>query len=178
MHGKPPPATGVGPGLGSILETEPPRASMLGSDAGRHLPGCASMPRQPPDETKNLDELEGTEWGPPAWDSYLVTTCHRLRKKPIGQLTVEDLRILIGQKIGLRFLVPLALEVLEREPLVAGDFYEGDLLSATLSAGRDFWTREWDWAERLRRIVARLEQVPPELSDAVREFRSAEPGTE
>jgi CDI immunity proteins len=136
------------------------------------------MAREPPDKTKNLDELEGTEWGPPTYDSYLVGTCHRLRKKPIGRLTVEDLRILIGQKIGLRFLVPLALEVLEREPLVAGDFYEGDLLSATLSAGRDFWTREWDWAEQLRRIVANLEQIPPEISEAVREFKSAVPSTE
>jgi CDI immunity proteins len=136
------------------------------------------MARQPPDKTKNLDELKGTEWGPPTYNSYLVTTCHRLRKKPIGQFTVEDLRILIGQKIGLRFLVPLALEVLERKPLVAGDFYEGDLLKATLSAGRDFWTREWDWAERLRGIVANLEQIPPQISDAVREYKSALPSTE
>jgi contact-dependent growth inhibition (CDI) system CdiI-like immunity protein len=131
------------------------------------------MSRRSPDKTKNLDELEGTDWAPPTWDSYLVTTLHRLRKKPIGRFTVEDLRILIGQKIGLRFLVPLALEVLEREPLAAGDFYECDLLKATLSAGQDFWHQEWEWAQQLRRIVATLDHIPPEISDAVREFKSA-----
>jgi hypothetical protein len=54
---------------------------------------------------QNLDTLEGDEWGPPTYDSYLVATCHRLRKKPIGAFTVEDLRILIGQDVGTLFLV-------------------------------------------------------------------------
>src|SRR5262245_38545903 len=29
---------------------------------------------------RSLDELEGVEWGPPTYNSYLVTTCHRLRE--------------------------------------------------------------------------------------------------
>jgi len=61
------------------------RRSRCVMDEPRSL--CATMARQPPDKTKNLDELEGTESRPPtyAYESYLVATCHRLRKKPIGQ---------------------------------------------------------------------------------------------
>ena len=50
------------------------------------------------------------------YDSYLVTTCHELRRKPIGTFSVEDLRIMIGQQIGVPWLLPIAVEVLEEEP--------------------------------------------------------------
>ena len=64
------------------------------------------------------DELEGNAWNPPEYEATLVTTCHRLRKVPIGQ------------QIGLLWLVPLALSVVEREPMAEGDCYPGDLLAA------------------------------------------------
>src|SRR5512135_3243362 len=88
---------------------------------------------------KSLEQLEGIELGPPAADTYLVQTIHRLRRKPIGQFTVEDLRIVIGQGSGLPFLVPIALEVLERNAFAEGDFYEGDLLKAVLCIEPAFW---------------------------------------
>jgi hypothetical protein len=69
---------------------------------------------------KTLDELEHSVVKEPPFDSHLVTTCHRLRKKPIDEFTVEELRIMIGQKIGLQHLLPVATAVLEREPLAEG----------------------------------------------------------
>ncbi len=70
---------------------------------------------------KSLQELERDGWGQPDYDSHLVQTCHRLRRVPLADFTTEDLRIMIGQKIGLLFLVPLALEKLEEDPLTEGD---------------------------------------------------------
>ena len=32
---------------------------------------------------QSLDELEGVEWGPPTYDSYLVANVHRLRRVPM-----------------------------------------------------------------------------------------------
>lgn len=61
------------------------------------------------DRSKTLQELEQSDWGEPEFDSHLVTTCHRLRRVPLDQFTVEDLRIMIGQNIGLPFLVPMAV---------------------------------------------------------------------
>ena len=75
---------------------------------------------------QTLDPLECTEWGPPDFDSGLVRRCHELRRKPIGDFSEADLRIIIGQGIGLQFLVPLALEKLEVNPLVKADYYEGN----------------------------------------------------
>jgi hypothetical protein len=88
-----------------------------------------------------LEELEGVRWGEPEFESHLVVTCHRLRKKPVDAFAVEDLRIMIGQSIGLPHLLPLA----------EGDHYPGDLLSAVLHADR---SPLLEWPELLRRIIA------------------------
>jgi hypothetical protein len=121
---------------------------------------------RPIDRTKTLDELAPPPWSEPECDSYLVTTCHRLRRKKIGEYTVEDLRITIGQGIGLRWLVPLALEALKREPLS-----EGDLLANVLRIPADFWSRELEWRDRVKAVLDDLTEIPEELNDAVDAFR-------
>ena len=92
------------------------------------------------DKSKSLQQLERDDWGEPSYNSYLVTTVHRLRRKPLTEFTVEDIRIMIGQGIGLPFLMALALKNLEQEPLAAGDLYPGDLL-ADLTSGRGIGQR-------------------------------------
>jgi CDI immunity proteins len=120
---------------------------------------------------KTLDELDPPAWGKPSYDSYLSITCHRLRKKPIGDFSVEDLRIMIGQGIGLPWLIPLALRVLERDPLSEGDFYPGDLLGSVLRVEKTFWERESESRDRLFRVLDGLDEFPKELNDAVALFR-------
>jgi hypothetical protein len=116
---------------------------------------------------KNLDELEGVVWGEPTFDSYLVTTCHRLRTKPVDDFSVEDLRIMIGQQIGLPHLIPLAVAVLERDPLAEGNYYPGDLLANVI--GAEEWLQgrpEW-----LGRVVRVTERATKELEDAGEHLR-------
>lgn len=79
-----------------------------------------------------LEELENDVWGEPEFDSYLVLTCHTLRKKDLDQFTVEDLRIMVGQGISLPILLPRAIAALERDPMAEGDFFPGDLLSSLI----------------------------------------------
>ncbi len=117
------------------------------------------------DRRKSLQELDHDDWGEPTYHSHLVTTCHRLRQKPLAEFTVEDLRIMIGQRIGLPFLVPLAVERLEEEPLAAGDFYPGDLLQAVLRAGETFWVDHPDSLQRVRKIVGRVKDLLPSLDE-------------
>lgn len=123
------------------------------------------------DTSKTLDELDPPAWGEPSYDSYLLTTCHRLRKKPIGGFSVEDLRIMIGQGIGLPWLIPVALRVLERDPLSEGDFYPGDLLGSVLRVEKTFWERESQSRDRLFRVLDGLDEFPKELNDALALFR-------
>ena len=99
----------------------------------------------------SIEDLEGDRWPEPAFDSHLVRECHRLRKLQLRQFTVENLRIMLGQDIGSRYLVPIALEHLEADPLVAGDFYPGDLLCSMLSLPHEFWRAN---AELRRRVAA------------------------
>ena len=111
---------------------------------------------------KTLDELEGVVWGPPTYGSHLVQTCHRLRTTPIGEFSVEDLRIMIGQNLGLPYLLPLALDHLEENPWAAGDMYPGDLLAMTVRA--DFpWSTNQELSVRLREIVERVLADIPNL---------------
>lgn len=91
------------------------------------------------DRNKSLEQLEGKEWGEATYGSYLVTECHRLRLVPLREFTPENLRIMIGQQIGLPYLIPLAFELLHADPFTAGDYYEGDLLAAMLRAEATFW---------------------------------------
>jgi hypothetical protein len=97
-------------------------------------------------------------WPDPGGTTSLVTKCHRLRKEPIGQLTTEHLRLLIGQDIGLVHLMPLALEALEKDPWVAGDFYEGDLLKNVVTVDPAFWEEHSELRERLDHIISRLRE--------------------
>jgi len=78
--------------------------------------------------TDTLEELENEYWGEPSYPSHLVTTLHKIRTIPLGRLTIEQLRMAIGQRMSLDYLIPLAIEKLQEEPLAAGDMYEGDLL--------------------------------------------------
>ncbi len=98
---------------------------------------------------QSLQDLDGQEWGEAAFGSYVVRTVHSLRRKPLLDFTVEDLRLMIGQAEGLPYLVPLAIERLQEDPLVDGDFYPGDLLMAVLKVESSFWHAHPD----LRRAV-------------------------
>jgi hypothetical protein len=108
---------------------------------------------------KSLQELEASDWGEPTCDSHLVTTIHRLRRVPLRQFSVEDLRIMIGQNIGLQYLVPLALGHLRKNPLAEGDFYPGDLLKMMLTADPTFWRDHPQWRKEIEEIAQRAHAV-------------------
>jgi contact-dependent growth inhibition (CDI) system CdiI-like immunity protein len=105
------------------------------------------------DLNATLEELDGEDWGTPPYDSALVKSCHRLRRVPLKDFSIEDLRIMIGQEIGLKYLMPIALVALEKEPLAEGDFYPGDLLKNVLGVSREFWRHHSELKERMDAIV-------------------------
>lgn len=109
---------------------------------------------------QSLDELEGLAWGEPNYDSRLVNEVHRLRRVPLKQFRIEDLRLMIGQGIGLSYLVPLALDHLVHHPLAQGDYYPGDLLRVVATVGEEYW--QGCPAERIK-IVGALHSALPRL---------------
>jgi hypothetical protein len=103
---------------------------------------------------ETLEQLEGDVWGEPKFNSYLVSTIHALRRKPILEFTVEDLRITLGQRLGMKFLTPLALDRLEADPFVEGHFYPGDLLVSVMALPHEYWAMHPIEAGRMAAIAA------------------------
>ena len=120
----------------------------------------------------SLQELEGQDWGEASFPSYLVRTCHALHRKPLRDFTVEDLRIMIGQNFSLEYLIPLALEHLQREPLAEGDFYPGDLLGCVLGRVEpEFWQKRPDLRQAVEEIVALIPVFPKILREHLSVFQ-------
>lgn len=106
------------------------------------------------DQTKSLTELEKDDWGKGLSDgSPLVQTCFELRHKPIKDFSIEDLRVMIGQDIGLPYLIPKALSILEQDPLAEGMHYKGDLLCNVLEASPYFYNSHPELINRVDSIL-------------------------
>ena len=116
---------------------------------------------------KTLEQLENDIWSEPDLDSYLLSTCHALRKKPIGKFTVEDLRVMLGQSIGIKFILPIALDILMENPLAEGDFYPGDLLGAVLRLKNSTWITYPEWREKVRSIIDKMEEMITSIERAI-----------
>ncbi|WP_410877128.1 contact-dependent growth inhibition system immunity protein [Nocardia sp. A7] len=85
------------------------------------------MPAHPSDQ-QSVEQIEGAAWPEPAPDAtYLIRRVHQLRRVPVGELSIEDVRIMLSQSAGTVAILPRVLDMLEENPLSAGDFYPGDL---------------------------------------------------
>ena len=119
---------------------------------------------------ETLEDLEGSVWPliDPKDVSYLIARCNELRKKPISDYEIEDLRMMIGQNIGLNYLLPEALKVLSKDILAEGDFYEGDLLSSVLTVEREYWQENTSiWKEVLQLVEANYEVLEERLEKSL-----------
>jgi hypothetical protein len=92
---------------------------------------------------QSLNDLEPAQrnQGTSASPTDLVARCAALRSKVLQEYTVEDLRLLIGQGIGLTWLVPLALAQLAQNLFAEGDYYPGDLLSVVVRVPDSYWQK-------------------------------------
>jgi len=112
-------------------------------------------------QQKSLERLEKKDAGTPCSDySNLVNNVLRLRKIPLEQFSVEDLRLMIGQKEGLTYLIPRTLDILKDDLFAEGDFYPGDLLQNVLNAPISFWKENKElWEDVHTLIIDRVDEI-------------------
>ena len=68
---------------------------------------------------------------------------------------------MIGQNIGLEYLVPLALERLHKDPFAEGDYYPCDLLVSVLGSEAHFWEGHPELREQAIAIAQRAISLIP-----------------
>lgn len=105
------------------------------------------------DTSKSIEELEQIVWTPPILQSYVAKTCFDIRRKPLRDLTNEELRVGLEQHVGVEYLVSLAIEQLESKPLLEARLYRGDLLRSLLDLPIDYWVCNPDLQRRAGRIA-------------------------
>lgn len=91
------------------------------------------------DTNRSLDELEAAG---SSGRGSMMSRANKSRQKRLKDLTVEELRMMIVQNRSLKFLVPLAIDRLIKDPLLKGDLYPGDLTNALLTIERKFWVSD------------------------------------
>lgn len=121
---------------------------------------------------KSLESLEKKTWPALSSDegSYLIKTCNSLRKKQLQDFTTEELRIMIGQEIGLYFLIPLAIETLTDNLFAEGDYYEGDLLKSVLDVDTKFCEDNKDYWKQLNELIKNRRQEIKEMKFDLSKF--------
>lgn len=98
-------------------------------------------------------------------ESGLIERVHRIRKKIIRDFDQSDIRICLTQGIGLYYLVPKALDILEIEPWVETDHYPGDLFKACISIPSEYWDENTEDRTRIKKIAEFAKAILPKQDD-------------
>ena len=102
-----------------------------------------------------------------------------LSQKADKDFSIEDLRFIILQEIGLSRYIPMAIQKLEDNIFAEGDFYEGDLLSAVLQVSDEYWKSHNEERVALARLLANMSEsqhsfldneLPHQLGRLVNDF--------
>ncbi|MFF5494659.1 contact-dependent growth inhibition system immunity protein [Streptomyces aquilus] len=133
---------------------------------------------QPIDRGQSLEQLDGKRWPDPPEDSTpMVRNVYELRRRPVGTLEPHELARLIGQDVGLPWLLPLAVEILwDTAPKqVAGGWYDDDLLYAVVTRRPEVWEEVPDAARKLKETVMTLVDLSRYVKQEVDDFLSSLP---
>jgi hypothetical protein len=101
----------------------------------------------------SIEQLENDYWKDYDFPTGLVRRCHEYRKIPLKDLSSEQMTTLIGQNIGRKYVVRVALENLKGDVLPDDDIYPGALFSNILKVEPEFWKVEKDLYIELRGSV-------------------------
>lgn len=112
------------------------------------------------DRRLSIETFEARRWGEPSADTTrIIRAVHAAREVPIRDLTLEQVRLLLVQRVGLPWVIDEALIRLDDDPLAEGDLYPGDVLAALRGLDGHVWSR---WPGRRAAVDALAARVDPE----------------
>lgn len=72
------------------------------------------------------------------YNSSIEWRRYQLYRTPLEHFSIDDVRFMILQQLGLEFLIPKAVGQLEHRILVEGNYYRGDLLNSIFQIPASF----------------------------------------
>lgn len=120
------------------------------------------------DTTRSIEQLEGVYWPEPDEErkSNVVLKSNALRKKPLSELTIEDVRTALIQQVGIIYTVPIAINLLKHNPMVESLNFEGEILGALLDVPISFWLKRPCLVEEVNKLYKQFEETIPNMEDS------------
>lgn len=85
--------------------------------------------------------------------SSVQLRCYDLYFKELDDFSIDDIRFMLIQELGIDFLIDRALSQLEKDILIEASYYEGDLLSSVLKLEADYWSRNIERYKKLKKLI-------------------------
>lgn len=125
------------------------------------------MAQHDTDFSRSLEELTGLKEGDPdEAPTEMVAAIQRSWKKPLNELSDDEIGRLVAQHYGYPYLLDLLWPKLEADPLFDGGYYPGDVLLHLIRAEADIWTDRPDYRTELDALYRRALRRPHDESDA------------
>jgi len=125
------------------------------------------MTRKHSDFDRSLEDLTGLiEGDPDDAPTPLIGWIRRSWKKPLSNLTDEEVGRLIGQRCGIPYILDLVWIKLRRDPLFEGGYYPGDVLSNLIRWDENNWKDRPEYQAELQSLYERAIQRPIEEKDS------------
>lgn len=116
-------------------------------------------------------EITGSEAG-------FIQKIHAIRNKCLRDFTADEVRVCLVQDVGTVYLLPKALNLLESNPWIDTEHYDGDLLNACIDIAAECWDLVKDARERMRAILTTAKRQADEglITIGRQEIRDLERG--
>ncbi len=124
---------------------------------------------KPFDPTKTLEDLIGVRAGDPdVAETPLIERVIRSWKKPLCDLSDDEIGRLVVQRDGFPYMLDLVWPKLEHDPLFDGGYYPGDVLSSLIRCEPQVWTARPNYLAQLASLYQRALSSEPEENEAFR----------
>ena len=107
-----------------------------------------------------LDRENGLPEYPPAVEEEfpLPAWYRAVREIPLDELGIEDIAKASRQQIHLDHVIPIAIRILQADPL-AGEMYDGELLASLKPVPASYWSSHPSDASALKGVIGKVLQI-------------------